>query len=72
MSKNVEKQIYANGSKGDAIYRLVDPATEQKAYAERVTAVKENPLRMEIAYRHASDGYRMYRKASVGSVQSDF
>merc|ERR1712038_1409174 len=67
--KRVEEHIYASERRGEIIYRLVDPATKAETDDERVIAVKESPLRMEFFHRHVSDGYRMYWKAPLDSVQ---
>merc|ERR1719219_81767 len=68
--KRVEEHIYANERKGEMVYRLVDACTKQETEDERVIAVRESPLRMEFFHRHVTDGYRMYWKAPVGTVQT--
>ena len=57
--KRVEERIYASQSKGEIIYRLGGPVTKAEADDVPATAVKDEPLRMELCHRDVSDGYRM-------------
>ena len=69
LGKSVRDHIYASECKGEIIYRLVDPATNLETDDERVVAIKENPLRMELYHRRVSNGHRLCWEAPVHSVQ---
>ena len=69
MGKSVQDHIYINEHKGEFVYRLVDPDTSLETDDERVIAIKENPLRMELFHRRISNGHRLFWEAPIHSVQ---